>query len=44
MKIGIILWNVRGLEHGDKRRMVRNVCNSHRADVFVLKETKLESV
>lgn len=44
MKIGIISWNVRGLGSADKRRMVRELCNSYRVDVVMLQESKLDVI
>uniref|UniRef100_A0A0V0GSF1 Putative ovule protein n=1 Tax=Solanum chacoense TaxID=4108 RepID=A0A0V0GSF1_SOLCH len=42
MNLNIVSWNVRGLNCGKKRCMIRNMLRIWKADVMCFQETKLE--
>lgn len=44
MNLKILLWNVRGLNEGDKRLQIRNLLCSWKVDIVCLQETKLELI
>ena len=44
MSLKIISWNVRGLNDGSKRLMVRHLLKQWKADLVCLQETKLQSL
>ena len=41
MKIKILSWNVRGLNNREKRRMIKLVVRSQKADLVCFLETKV---
>lgn len=42
MKFKLVMWNVRGLNDKDKRRLVKSVMEGWNADNNCMQETKLE--
>lgn len=43
MKVKLVTWNVRGLNGGSNREMVRKLLHQWRADISLLVETKIGS-
>ena len=44
MKIKIISWNVRGVNDSDKRKVIKNLIRSNKADLVCLQETKVQEM
>ena len=44
MKIRILLWNVKGANDKDKRRIIKSVIKSQRVDVVCVQETKIKEM
>ena len=44
MKIRILSWNVIGANGNDKRRVIKSVIKSNKADVVCLQETKIKEM
>ena len=44
MKIKIISWNVRGVNDPNKRKVIKNLFRSHRANLVCLQETKVQDM
>ena len=44
MKLKIFSWNVRGMNEGDKRRIIKSMIRSYSADLVCLKETKMQQM
>ena len=44
MKLRILSWNVRGANDIDKRRMIKDVIKSQKADLVCLQETKIQKM
>ena len=44
MKIKILSWNVRGLNDGGKRKLLKSMVRSQKADLVCLIETKMQEM
>ena len=44
MKIKILSWNVRGANNRDKRKVIKALIRSQRADLVCLQETKIQDM
>ena len=44
MKFKILSWNVRGVNAPDKRKVIKNILRSYRADIVCLQETKVQEM
>ena len=44
MKIKIISWNIRGANDKDKRKVIKALIRSQRADLVCLQETKIQDI
>ena len=44
MKIKIISWNIRGANDRDKRKVIKALIRSQRADLVCLQETKIQDI
>ena len=44
MKIKIISWSIRGANDRDKRKVIKALIKSQRADLVCLQETKIQDI
>ena len=44
MKIKIISWNIRGVNDRDKRKVIKALIRSQKADLVCLQETKIQDI
>ena len=44
MKLKIMLWNVRGVNNRDKRKILKAFIRSKKADIVCLQETKIQNM
>ena len=44
MKLRILSWNVRGANDKEKRRVIKDVIKSQKADLVCLQETKIQKM
>ena len=44
MKIKILSWNIRGVNDSDKRKVIKNLIRTNRADLVCLQETKVQDM
>ena len=44
IKLRILSWNVRGANNRDKRRMIKDVIKSQKANLVCLQETKIQEM
>ena len=44
MKIKIISWNIRGANDRDKRKVIKGLIRSQKADLVCLQETKIQDI
>ena len=44
MKIKIISWNIRGANDRDKRKVIKALIRSQKADLVCLQETKIQDI
>ena len=44
MRVKIMSWNVRGANNLDRRKIIRNVIRTHRANLVCFQETKIQKM